>query len=105
MADMMAFPNTVEEFMEKYKITDTERVYTNGAELVPIFRMKQWFDHESEREKGKWIYKPNEYDDGTFECSACGEPWTLIEGNPKDNNMNFCPNRGADMGGEHNETD
>lgn len=43
MDEMMQFPNTVEEFMEKYKIVDTEQVYTNGAELVPIFRMKQWF--------------------------------------------------------------
>ena len=43
--DVMVFPKTVEEFMEKYKIVDTEHVYTNGAELVPIFRMKQWFEH------------------------------------------------------------
>ena len=47
MADMMTFPNTVEEFMEQYKIVDTEKIYTNGAELVPIFRMMQWFDHVS----------------------------------------------------------
>ena len=45
MADLMTFQNTVEEFMEKYKIVDTEQVYTNGAELVPIFRMRQWFEH------------------------------------------------------------
>ena len=46
MGDMMTFPETVEEFMEQYKITDTEHVYTNGVEMVPIFRMKQWFDHQ-----------------------------------------------------------
>lgn len=45
MADRMTFPNTVEEFMEKYKIVDTYCVYTNGVEMVPIFRMQQWFDH------------------------------------------------------------
>ena len=45
MADMMTFPDTVEQFMEQYKITDTEQIYTNGADLVPIFRMKQWFEH------------------------------------------------------------
>lgn len=45
MADLMTFPNTVEEFMEKYKIVDTYCVYTNGVEMVPIFRMQQWFDH------------------------------------------------------------
>ena len=42
---MMEFPKTVDEFMESYKIVDTEQVYTNGSELVPIFRMRQWFEH------------------------------------------------------------
>ena len=43
--DVMEFPKTAEEFMENYKIIDSEQEYTNGAELVPIFRMKQWFEH------------------------------------------------------------
>lgn len=46
MSDCMHFPDTVEEFMEQYKMTDTEQVYSNGTEYVPIFRMKQWFEHE-----------------------------------------------------------
>lgn len=45
MPDMMMFPKTVDEFMEQYKIVDTDEIYTNGEELVPIFRMKQWFEH------------------------------------------------------------
>ena len=45
MGDMMTFPATVEEFMEQYKMTDTEHVYSNGTEYVPIYRMKQWFEH------------------------------------------------------------
>lgn len=52
MSDLMTFPDTVEEFMEQYKIIDTEQVYTNGAELVPIFRMKQWFEHLPTAEPG-----------------------------------------------------
>lgn len=48
MADCMTFPNTVEEFMEQYKVIDTEQVYTNGTEFVPIYRMRQWFQHEPE---------------------------------------------------------
>ena len=55
MADMMTFPNTVEEFMEQYKITDTEQIYTNGTELVPIFRMKQWFEHINAQSEQQWI--------------------------------------------------
>ena len=45
MNDCMTFPDTVEEFMEQYKVVDTEHIYTNGSEFVPIFRMKQWFGH------------------------------------------------------------
>lgn len=45
MADKMDFPDTVEEFMEQYKVVDTEGVYmSKGSELVPIFRMRQWFE-------------------------------------------------------------
>lgn len=53
MADAMTFPKTVDEFMEQYKIVDVEEVYTNGAELVPIFRMKQWFEHSEKH--GRWV--------------------------------------------------
>lgn len=45
MGDMMTFPASVEEFMEQYKMTDTEHVYSNGTEYVPIYRMKQWFEY------------------------------------------------------------
>lgn len=46
MSDCMTFPDTVEEFMEQYKIVDTDGIYmSKGAELVPIFRMRQWFEH------------------------------------------------------------
>ena len=55
---------------------------------------------EPERKRGKWVYKPNEYDDNTYECSQCGEPWTLIDGTPEENNMKFCPNCGAELRGE-----
>ena len=100
MADMMTFPNTVEEFMEQYKITDTEQIYTNGAELVPIFRMKQWFDHEPERKKGKWIIdKDCEGKSRTITCNLCGHKefnW---------HNPNYCENCGADMRGDEDDTD
>ena len=45
MSDCMTFPDTVEEFMEQYKMIDAEHIYSNGTEYVPIFRMKQWFEH------------------------------------------------------------
>ena len=52
MPDTMSFPKTLDEFMEQYKIVDTEQVYTNGTELVPIFRIKQWEDaHRQQHER------------------------------------------------------
>ena len=86
MSECMTFPDTVEEFMDSYKIVDTEQVYTNGTEMVPIYRMRQWFQHEPERKKGKWI------DDGfvgQYCCSEC-DYYSIDE-------YNFCPNCGADM--------
>lgn len=50
--EMMWFPETVEEFMEDYKIVDDKMVYSNGVEFVPIYRMEQWFAHKPQQE---WI--------------------------------------------------
>ena len=65
MSDMMTFPKTVEEFMEIYKVVDTEGIYmSKGAELVPIFRMRQWFEHlpsadvEPVRHISEWQFDP-----------------------------------------------
>ena len=68
MNDCMTFPDTVEEFMEQYKVVDTEHIYTNGSEFVPVFRMKQWFEHlpseQSEPEAiSKWKKEFREYVD------------------------------------------
>ena len=41
----MSFPATFDEFAEQYQIVDKQEVYTNGTELIPIFRVKQWLDH------------------------------------------------------------
>lgn len=51
MGEIMQFPETVEEFMQQHKVTDTQHVYTNGTDLVPISRMKQWFEAHNQR----WI--------------------------------------------------
>ena len=90
MGEMMTFPASVEEFMEQYKMTDTEHVYSNGVEFVPIFRMKQWFGHAdynggSDVRHGRW------FDKGSLSCrcSKCGCK------NYKE--TQWCPNCGAKM--------
>ena len=57
-----------------------------------------------EPKRGKWIDLNDKWGfEGTFKCSACGELWSLIDGTPQDNGMNFCPNCGADMRGKDDE--
>ena len=48
---------------------------------------------------GQWNEEsPDPLDgDPIYVCSVCGETWNLEAGTPKENNMNFCPNCGADM--------
>ena len=52
-----------------------------------------------ERKKGKWKETDDGWDGTYYVCSECGCPWTLIDGDPEDNGMNYCPNCGADMRG------
>lgn len=95
MSDCMTFPNTVEEFMEQYKIVDTDGIYmSKGAELVPIFRMRQWFEHlPSAQRTGRWIFETLDgtpgYRPTVMFCSKCGRVSIA--------NYSYCPNCGAKM--------
>ena len=42
-------------------------------------------------------------EEGCYSCSACGNPWIIIDGTPQDNEMYFCPNCGAKMDGDDND--
>jgi len=48
--DVMDFPETFEEFALFYAFRDNEKVYTNGSDLIPVFRVKQWLEHVN-----RWI--------------------------------------------------
>ena len=45
MSDLMTFPETWEEFERSYGFVDKDEVYTNGARLIPSFRVEQWIEH------------------------------------------------------------
>lgn len=48
--------------------------------------------------RGKWTQTSAfDEDANIYVCSECDEPWTLINGTPRENNMNYCPNCGARM--------
>lgn len=40
-------------------------------------------------------YSLNNDDTNTWQCSYCNEEWNLIDGNPFENNMNYCPKCGG----------
>ena len=42
-----AVTKSLDEFMEFYKITDNEKIYSNGIDYVPIFRIKQWYEYNN----------------------------------------------------------
>ena len=45
MGDVMNFPKEPKDFIESYSFRDIERVYTNGSELIPVFRVNQMLEH------------------------------------------------------------
>lgn len=45
MPDVMTFPDAIEEFLNEYSFKDREEIYTNGSDLIPVFRVKQAIDH------------------------------------------------------------
>lgn len=52
------------------------------------------------RKKRKWIEQDAGGDGVFYECSVCKAAFTLMDGTPSDNNYNFCPNCGYQMGSE-----
>ena len=45
MGECMSFPEKPEEFIKQYMFKDTEEIYTNGSELIPVFRVNQMIEH------------------------------------------------------------
>ena len=48
--EKMSFPNTFDEFAEEYGFYDKEEHYcSDNTMLIPVFRVKQWMEHENEK--------------------------------------------------------
>ena len=45
MADCMMFPKDWHHFIKDYSFIDSERVYTNGSELIQVLRVIQLIEH------------------------------------------------------------
>lgn len=51
----------------------------------------------AEPKVGKWIERDDGWENVFYECSECGEAFTLIDGTPTDNLYYYCPFCGAKM--------
>ena len=39
--EMMDYPENIDSFLDRYSFPDIKKVYTNGVDLIPVFRVKQ----------------------------------------------------------------
>ena len=64
---------------------------------LPIYPLEELPSVKPEQKVGRWIEREDAFGDTFYNCSACGEMWSTIDGNPWDNGMDYCPNCGAKM--------
>ena len=82
MADCMDFPKDWVKFLEDYSFCDHKEYYTNGARLIPTFRVEQMMHH--------YLRKATEDAVPVVRCKDC-KHWKLIDGlNPHMECQIFC---------------
>ncbi len=101
--ECMRFPATPAGFIESFSFIDKEQVYTNGAELISVYRVNEMIEHYFQPVHGTWETSVMYDGDGNkvfrhihrgcgFGCSSYKE-----RGTP------YCPNCGAIMDGRVEE--
>lgn len=80
--------------IEHYRVTDPEGTFAYCSSIIKF--LENLPSVHSEQKTGRWI----PFDCDTWECSECKTLFTTLEGTPKDNLFNFCPNCDAKMESE-----
>jgi len=101
MNDCMTFPNNWHTFLDEYSFKDTEKIYTNGSNLIPTFRVEQLIEHYflNSRPKAMRILSPfqnkedNANDNYQYECSNCD----YGDVHAKSAHVPYCWHFGAEM--------
>jgi hypothetical protein len=70
MSEQMEFPETFEGFAKEYGFKDKKEIYTNGDDLIPIFRVKQWIEHDNKLRKIET--------DTAYECGKHANRWISV---------------------------
>ena len=87
---------TAAEWFETHMPTGRVKPVQKQAYLLALSALRPVSREQVEKVwRGEWQYHPEDYDELTWTCSRCGEVWTLIDGTPDDNNMDFCPACGS----------
>lgn len=88
MDNIMQFPETFEEFAKSYGFKDSKEIYTNGSELIPVFRVEQWLEHARVERTCHLIYCPDVLAGSKqYMCSSCRTY--------QSDGITYCPNCGA----------
>lgn len=75
MADIMEFPNTTKEFIDSYSFKDSKEIYTNGAELISVFRVEQGLEHYAKEIRAKAI---DDLMEKVSECFISDADWNYL---------------------------
>lgn len=70
MNEKMEFPETFEGFTKEYGFKDDKEVYTNGSDLISIFRVKQWLEHDNKLRRIEI--------DTAYECGKHANKWIPV---------------------------
>ena len=70
MNEQMEFPETFEGFAKEYGFKDDKEVYTNGLDLIPIFRVKQWLEYDNKLRRIET--------DTAYECGKHANKWIPV---------------------------
>lgn len=81
MNQQMAFPETFEGFAKEYGFKDDKEVYSNGVDLIPVFRVKQWLEQDN---KLRTIEI-----DAAYECGKHANQWIPCSERLPEKNGNY----------------
>jgi hypothetical protein len=70
MNEQMKFPETFEKFAKEYGFKDDKEIYTNGSDLIPIFRVKQWLEYDNKLRRIET--------DTAYECGKHANKWIPV---------------------------
>ena len=85
---------TLEEFIESFSFVDEDQIYTNGLDLIPVFRVDQLIEYYFKERICKPIVKSNDWGFSNFYCK-CGNKLLEVVNGIDEHLPNYCSNCGV----------